>query len=110
MGRDPGHTGGPGRPALRGRRTACDARPRMRGRTARIGAAAVLFGALALVPASIAGGNGDPSRTTAACRDFGGPSWTYTDGPSPKAAVYRGTRYHYATVRVSCSSAQRLIR
>ena len=81
----------------------------MRGR-ARIGSAAALFGALALVPASIAGGKTDPVQASAACRDFTGPAWTYANGTSAKAPVYRGTRYHYATVRISCATAQRLIR
>ena len=50
------------------------------------------------------------SRAGRACPAFTGPAWRYSTGTSPTAPLYRGTRYEYSALRMSCAGALALVR
>jgi hypothetical protein len=72
-------------------------------------AASIVLSAVAfLVVAGRADAN--PARLSQACHAFTGPAWRYSTGTAPTAPLYRGTRYEYAALRMSCARALPLVR
>jgi len=83
-------------------------------RTWMIGSVAAM--AIAVVFCSLVGvtavGSADARSVQRAtrCPAFTGPAWTYTNGSGRNALLFRGTRYGYTVVRISCTAGLRLIR
>jgi hypothetical protein len=72
----------------------------------------LLVAATALFAVAVVAGpaTARPARAATACPDFSGPVWIYKTGVGASAPIYKGTRYTFSTVRLTCPAALRLIR